>query len=234
MRVTMGRSGRGQALSEFALVFPLFMLVLFSVITFGLYVFYNQQLESAAREAARYAAIHSSTAQCPTVSRINPTLTNRPDSYFRCDAPEDGWPRMTQAARDRIWGMASNQVSVGACWSGLVDGSTPPNADALPTTAGAVFRDCTMGGVDPKSRPDLLSCPAPTTLASASGVDGGKADGDDKASNIAATVSNNVHYPTTVTVYACFVWRPPMAGFIFIPSEITLKAIATESLQRQQ
>src|SRR5206468_354422 len=85
------RSGGGQALVEFALVFPLFLLILMSVIVFGLYVFYNQQLQNAAREAARYAAIHSSTAQCPVVSQINPIGSNRVNSYNRCDAPENGW-----------------------------------------------------------------------------------------------------------------------------------------------
>ncbi len=224
----------GQALAEFALVFPLFLIVLFSIITFGLYVFYNQQLESAVRAAARYAAVHSSTAQCPTVSRIDPTLSNQPQGYFRCDAPEDGWPRMTAAARSSIWGIAPGQVSVRACWAGLVDGNTPPNADALPTTPGATFQDCTIGGVNPKTAPGSLDCPGPITTASAYGTTGGKADGDDTASAIAATVSTNTHYPTAVTVYACFRWRPPMAGFIFIPSEIVLKAVSTESLQRQQ
>ena len=48
-------AARGQALVEFALVFPLFLMVLFSIISFGLYIFYNQQLANAAREAARYA-----------------------------------------------------------------------------------------------------------------------------------------------------------------------------------
>jgi Flp pilus assembly protein TadG len=40
---------RGQALVEFALVFPIFLMVLFSIIAFGLYIFYNQQLANAAR-----------------------------------------------------------------------------------------------------------------------------------------------------------------------------------------
>src|SRR6266566_4373984 len=96
--------GRGQALVEFALVFPLFVLLLMAIITFGLYVFYNQQLQNAAREAARFAAVNSSTAQCPVVSRINPIGPLLPGGgpagpYSRCDAPELGWPKMTAAAR---------------------------------------------------------------------------------------------------------------------------------------
>jgi len=232
----------GQALVEFALVFPLFILLLFTIIVLALYVFYNQQLESSAREAARYAAIHSSTSRRPTVSRINPIGPNLPpDSYTRFDAPEDGWPAMTAVARSSIWGMAPSQVTIAACWSGLVlvdddplDGEDPPVADVLPSDPKGVFTDCTIGGDNPKQNPNDIPCPAPSTVGSAWGVDGGKADGDDKASDIAVGIGNNLHYPTTVTVYSCFNWTPPMAGFVFIPSLITLRAVATEALQRQQ
>jgi hypothetical protein len=231
-------ASRGQALAEFALVFPLFVLLLMSIITFGLYVFYNQQLQNAAREAARYAAVHSSTAVCPTVSRINPIGPLLPGggtggSYSRCDAPEGGWPYMTGAARSKIWGIAPNFVSLSACWSGYVDpATTPPNADVMPTAPGAIFTDCTISAVNPRTSPDALACPAPATIPSTGGVDSGHADGDDKASDLA--YGNTEHYPTTVTVYACFNWRPPMAGFVFIPNQIPLRAVITEALQRQQ
>ncbi len=220
----------GQALVEFALVFPMFLIVLFSIISFGLYVFYNQQLANAAREAARYAAVHSSTSQCPTVSRLDPPADLLPDStsYSRCDAPEGGWPRLTAAARTKIWGVAPNQVSLAACWSGYVDAAN--NYDALPASPN-VFTDCTINRVDPRTDASNLACPAAATIPS--GLIPKKADGDDKASSLAAA-PGNAQYPTTVTVYACFVWRPPMAGFIVIPSQITLRAVVTEALQRQQ
>jgi hypothetical protein len=230
-RLRVGRFGHsGQALVEFVLVFPLFLLLLFSIISFGLYIFYNQQLANAAREAARYAAVHSSTAQCPTVSRLDPPQDLLPDSssYARCDAPENGWPRMTGAARANVWGMAPNQVSVTACWSGYVDPSG--NSDALPQSPN-VFVDCTIDRVNPRTEPANLGCPAPATISSA--FDRQHADGDDKASDLAAA-PGNAQYPTTVTVYACFVWKPPMAGFVIIPSQITLRAVVTEAMQRQQ
>ena len=238
MWLSRPRRTRGQALVEFALVFPFFALVLFSIITFGLYVFYNQQLQNAAREAARYAAVHSSTAQCPTVSRLDPIEPLQPvsDTYTRaCDAPEMGWPLMTGAARSKVWGMAPSQVSLTACWSGLVDNTvSPPKADLLPSDPNATWADCTITGINPKTNPDGIACPAPSTVGSASGVNGGKADGDDKASDIAVGIGNNLHYPTTVTVYTCFNWKPPMAGFVIIPSQITIRAVITEALQRQQ
>lgn len=49
---------RGQALVEFALVAPIFFLLLFAIIDFGRYVYYVQVLNNAAREGARYAIVH--------------------------------------------------------------------------------------------------------------------------------------------------------------------------------
>lgn len=231
--------GRGQALVEFALVFPIFIAILFAIIVLGLYVFYNQQLENAGREAARYAAIHSSTSQCPTVSQLDPRSDMLPatGSYWRCDPPERGWPEMTGKARANIWGMAPNQVSLSACWSGYVDPYTLQR-DQSSTTAGVTFSDCTIGGVDPRSDPSLLACPAPVTNPSSDpNRETAVADGDDKASNVAVVAGStgtDTHYQTTVTVYACFDWIPPLAGFVMIPNTITLRAVITEAMQRQQ
>ncbi len=49
---------RGQAMVEFALVAPLFFLLLFSIIEGGRFVFYYELLNNATREGARYAIIH--------------------------------------------------------------------------------------------------------------------------------------------------------------------------------
>ena len=65
-RTVSSRTRRGQTLVELALVLPLAIAALTGIITFGLGVFYTQQVTNAAREAARFAAIHSATAQCPT------------------------------------------------------------------------------------------------------------------------------------------------------------------------
>ena len=223
---------------EFALVFPIFIAILVAIIVLGLYVFYNQQLENASREAARYAALHSSTSQCPTVSQLDPIgpMVSASGTYWRCDPPELGWPEMTGKARANIWGMAPNQVSLSACWSGYVDPVTLVR-DQLPDTAGVTFAGCTIGGVDPRVDPGLLACPAPMTTPSADpNRESAPADGDDTASNVAVVSGStgDTHYPTTVTVYTCFNWVPPMAGFVMVPSTITLRAVVTETLQRQQ
>ncbi len=53
---------------EFALIAPLFFLLLFSIIEFGRAVYYIQMLNNAAREGARYAIVHGakSPPQCPS------------------------------------------------------------------------------------------------------------------------------------------------------------------------
>ena len=224
----MSRRNRGQALVEFALVFPIFMVLLLSIVVLGLWVFYNQQLENAAREAARYAATHSASAQCPTVSLLDPPESIKPNGYFRCDAPENGWPRLTGAARSRVWGMNPSTVHVSACWSGYVDTAVPPNADGLPI-AGNTFAGCTMGGVDPRTGAASLPCPRQVLQPPSAPY---KADGDDKASSTAGVGA--VQYATTVTVYACFNWTPPLSGFLFVPPTIKLQAVVTEAIQRQQ
>jgi Flp pilus assembly protein TadG len=57
---------RGQALVEFALVFPVFMLLLFGLIDIGRYVYVTNAFNQAAREAARFGAVEQWAFACPT------------------------------------------------------------------------------------------------------------------------------------------------------------------------
>jgi Flp pilus assembly protein TadG len=50
---------------EFALVAPLFFLIVFAIIDFGRYVYYVQVLNNAAREGARYAIVHGGNSFQP-------------------------------------------------------------------------------------------------------------------------------------------------------------------------
>jgi Flp pilus assembly protein TadG len=63
----------GQALAEFALVAPIFFLMLFAIIDFGRYVYYVQILNNAAREGARYAIVHGERGLPPTGPPDDPT-----------------------------------------------------------------------------------------------------------------------------------------------------------------
>jgi Flp pilus assembly protein TadG len=59
-------STRAQALAEFAIVVPIFFLILFAIIDFGRYVYYTQILNNAAREGTRYAIVHGEHGLPPT------------------------------------------------------------------------------------------------------------------------------------------------------------------------
>lgn len=230
--ITRSRS-KGQALAEFAIVFPIVVLVLLGIIVLGLWVFYQQQITNVAREAARYAAIHSSTSPCPTVGWRDPQPPGTYPFPFSCDGPANPadtvpWPEMTRHARSTAFGMNPNGVMVNACWSGyLRTGMTPfgsTNADFPPVEdlgSGPVpndFVQCTIDGVNPVTSAASLGCRLRMTTAA-----------DDPASNKADGTVNN-----QVTVYACYNWTPPMAGLLMIPSTITLRAVITETIQRQQ
>ena len=66
-RSSASRRRRGQALVEFALVAPLFFLLLFGIIEAGRFIFYYETLNNATREGARYAIVNgANTIGCPT------------------------------------------------------------------------------------------------------------------------------------------------------------------------
>jgi hypothetical protein len=217
-----------------ALIAPLLAMLLVGIVTLGIGVFYQQQLTNAAREAARFAAINSATAQCPTVPRppYDPQGTYRPLTYTRCDRPENGWPRMTAAGREKIFGLPKANVHISACWSGYrADGGTgawdaaPPGTydfGGTPVTfsdSEHQFAQCLIGAEDPTVDSSEIDCASslPTT---------------DQASAISEATGRPV--ANTVTAFACYNWRPPMAGFLLIPETVTLRAVITEAIQRQQ
>jgi TadE-like protein len=229
-RLALGGSHRGQALVEFAMVVPIAAFVIVGIISVGLWVFYQQQATNVAREAARYAAIHSSEAACPTSSWRDPQAP--PQSYlpypYHCDGPNNPadpypWPRLTDHARGYVWGTDPAKVYVNACWSGYrAEGSDPTaNADWPATEsdgAGGVVQNtyvpCTISGLDPVAQTGSLGCGyGLTTLA------------DDSGSDIPGN---------EVTAYACFAWTPPMAGFLMIPEAVTMRAVVTEVIHDQQ
>jgi hypothetical protein len=228
---TRGREDRtrGQAMVELALVLPLFLMLLVGIIVIGIGVFYQQQLTNAAREAARYASIHSVTAQCPTDSKL--AATNAPLSYSPCDTPANGWPFMTGAGRKLVFGLPPSAVNVAACWSGYREnqaGAPTGNYDAPPPglydVIGMVdsgWAQCSIDGADPTTDPNAIGCNnalAATTV--------------DQASNLSEGPGRVV--ANTVTAYACYQWSPPMAGFLLIPQTVTLRAVITEPIERQQ
>jgi hypothetical protein len=226
------RNRRGQTMTEAALVMPLFIMLLFGIIVLGIGVFYQQQLTNAAREAARFAAIHSATAVCPTTGDYDPA--SPPLTYPQlttpggCDRKVLGWPDMTRHARDAVFAMPDAGVKVSACWSGYRKDNelgaidSPPPGDYTSLGIGvitSVFVQCTIDGADPTTDPSAIGCS--DGLATV-----------DQASSMSESIA--VPIANTVTAYACYVWTPPLAGFLLIPDTVTLRGVTTEAIQRQQ
>ena len=231
------RESPGQALVEFALAAPLFFLVLIGIIVLGIIVYYNQQLTNGAREAARYAAVHSATAQNPTVGSLDPAGPNltwtdpltghtaawgAPQSYLRADPPPS-WPQMTAYARSKLFGLDASQVIFVPCWSGYRTAtqydSPPPGNYPVQGNVNSSWAQCTIGGVDPTQSAGAIGCGAGLSRT-------------DTASSISEGQGRVV--ANRVTVYACFVWSPPAAGFLLIPETVTFRAVISEPIQRQQ
>jgi hypothetical protein len=236
-RARRDRVRPGQALVEFALIMPLFISILLGVIVLGIVVFYNQQLTNAAREAARFASVHSASAQCPVVGTLDPGGTvgttidpvtghtaawGAPRTYVRCDPPSS-WPQMTAFGRSKVFGLNAAGVEFAACWSGYRTATQydapPPGTYAVQGVINSSWAQCSIGGADPTSNPSAIGCaPGLATRDTASDISEGQG----------RIVANRV------TVYACYQWSPPGAGFLLIPQTFTFRAVISEPIQRQQ
>jgi hypothetical protein len=74
IRRTIGARQPGQALTEFALIAPIFLLILLAIVEGGRFVFFYEMLNSATREGARYAIVHGYNAAdgCPSGPMTTP------------------------------------------------------------------------------------------------------------------------------------------------------------------
>jgi len=103
---------------EFALVFPLFLLMVISIFDFGRVVWARNSIENASREAARYAIVHGGTETtiCPV----------GPDELGRNGTCPGGSPDATnakQVARD--WAIAAgDNLTVAICYGAGCAGDT--------------------------------------------------------------------------------------------------------------
>ena len=69
LRPRLGRGERGQALAEFAMILPVFFLLLFSLVDFGRAFYTWLVLTNAAREGARVGAVQGDAVAITT--RVN-------------------------------------------------------------------------------------------------------------------------------------------------------------------
>ena len=93
---------RGQALVEFALVLPVFLLLLFGLIDGGRYVYMNSVLSQAAREGARVGAAEASwisktTTDDPSCVAAESSITAANPGAHVCPATATGASNSLQA-----------------------------------------------------------------------------------------------------------------------------------------
>ena len=96
---------RGQALVEFALVAPVFFLLLFGIIEAGRFIFYYEILNNATREGARYAIVNGENSFTPTGPPQQP-----------------GGQAVIARVKAAAMGVPGNAITVTPTWGG-----TPPN-----------------------------------------------------------------------------------------------------------
>jgi Flp pilus assembly protein TadG len=104
------RRSRGQALAEFALIAPLFFLILFGIIEAGRYIYYYEVLNNATREGARYAIVHSGQtfigeSTGPENGTSTPPFSDDPTGE-----------NVVQKVRDSAPGIVGNAINVDRCW----------------------------------------------------------------------------------------------------------------------
>jgi Flp pilus assembly protein TadG len=105
----------GQALVEFALVAPIFFLLLFAIIEGGRFILYYQALNNAAREGARYAIVHGSNSNCPS-GPMPPGQT----APIYCYDPSGA--NVVKQVKDTAFGLLGSGVTVTPTWGATGNG----------------------------------------------------------------------------------------------------------------
>jgi hypothetical protein len=100
------RGRRGQALAEFALVAPVFFLLLFAIIEAGRFMFYYETLNNATREGARYAIVHGMNSFDCTGPPEKPDVS-------LCDPSGED---VKQRVRDAAIGIPGPAITISPVW----------------------------------------------------------------------------------------------------------------------
>lgn len=104
---------------EFALIAPVFFLLLFAVIEAGRFILFYETLSNATREGARYAIVHGSNSYCP--SGPMPPGMSAPISCYDATGAN-----VAQRVKDSSFGLLGSAVTVTTSWLAS-DGVTTGN-----------------------------------------------------------------------------------------------------------
>jgi len=127
------RGQRGQALLEFALVLPIFAVALLGMIDIGRGIWANNAVANAAREAARFAAVHGGSCEdltstgctSPNYCPIGPAPTTAaiPAVSTNCPYPSPSKQSIYNTATAFLIAGGSNAV-ITACYGTGCSGDT--------------------------------------------------------------------------------------------------------------
>jgi Flp pilus assembly protein TadG len=140
----MGRRRRsGQALLEFSLVLPIFLVMLMGVVDVGRAIWAQNSLAAAAREGARFAIVHGGSAS--TACPIGPA---GPDTVIPVASSACPYPSPSkQAIRDLVAASATaggSSLTVTVCYgtgcSGDTDITGTTNVRGTPVTVAVTSR----------------------------------------------------------------------------------------------
>jgi hypothetical protein len=131
---------RGQSLVEFAVILPVFILLLVGFFDFGHVVWANNAVSTATREAARFAIVHggSINTECPVGPSI-PDVTIIPNPSETCPFPSPSKEGVKQEAMRWMSGVGGTPT-ISVCYgevatcAGDVDAVGATNARGTPVT----------------------------------------------------------------------------------------------------
>ena len=113
------RTDRGQGLAEFAIVLPIFLLIVFGAIDLGRVIWATDDVTNAAREGARYASTHGGT-WCSATGSIGyccptgPGLSGTPQPSCSAWSPDSKEP--TRVATRAFFIAAGSSTTVQVCY----------------------------------------------------------------------------------------------------------------------
>jgi len=116
---------RGQALVEFALVLPIFLIMLMAVVDIGRAIWAQNSVAAAAREGARYAIVHggSDTTACPVGPKNPDRVAQWPSASASCPYPSPS----KQSIKDAVTAAAAaagTNLTVTVCYGAGCSGDT--------------------------------------------------------------------------------------------------------------
>jgi hypothetical protein len=128
----LGRLDDGQGLAEFAIVLPIFLLIVFGMIDIGRVIWATDNITNAAREGARYASIHGGSGVLASFCPTGPSLSGTAAPGCPAWSPDSKEP--TRIATRAYLVAAGSSTTVWVCYYATT--ACSGNADQTGATNG--------------------------------------------------------------------------------------------------